>query len=493
MRTLLRRHGPAFLAGLLVGSGHAPIGALWLALPGLVWIVWLFGQSGTTRRAFWTLWVFGLGHFALSLSWIVQPFFVDPARHGWMAPFAIALMAGGLALFWGLAGALAWWIGGSALRRRWALVLALTGVELLRTYIFTGFPWALIGHVWIGWPGMQVAALVGAGGLTLLALCIAALAAPLRPAGGLAALALTGLVTGYGLWRQGQPLPDDPGTIVRLVQPDIPQTLKWDPDTAAQTFTTLLTLTATAPDGPRPDIIVWPETAFPYLLDSGGPLLAQARYAAGKAILLIGAIRVDGNLGYNSLVEIGEGGQPLAIYDKHHLVPFGEYVPLDFLLRWIGLTAMTAQEGFGYSAGPGPSLIDLGRLGRFLPLICYEAIFPQDILSAPERPDWLLQVTNDAWFGTLQGPYQHLAQARLRTVETGLPLLRAANTGVSAVIDAHGGLRATLALGRRGDLDAALPASLPPTLYWRTGDLPLILVLLLALAGLAVRRRSISD
>jgi apolipoprotein N-acyltransferase len=487
----IRRPGPPILAGLLLALGHAPFTALWAALPGLALAVWIFDRADSPRRAFLDLWFVGFGHFILALSWIVQPFFVDPARHGWMAPFAIILMAGGLALFWGLAGGLAFRVGGSRTQRRWALVAALTGAELLRTHAFTGFPWALIGHVWIGWPGMQAAALVGAGGLTLLALVLAALAAPLRPGGLGAALLLTAAVTGFGLWRQAQPLPVAPGPVVRLVQPDIPQSLKWDPDTAAQTYETLLSLTAApaASGTASPDLVVWPETALPYLLDSPGPLLAQIRNAAGPARLLIGAIRVDGNRGYNSLVEIGAGGSLDAIYDKHHLAPFGEYVPLDFLLGWIGLRAMTAQEGYGYSAGPGPRLLDLGPLGRVLPLICYEAIFPQDILSAPDRPDWLLQATNDAWFGTLQGPFQHLAQTRLRAVETGLPLLRAANTGVSAVIDARGGVVASLALGQRGVLDAALPGALPPTPYWRTGDLPLALLLAMTLVGVAVRRR----
>ncbi|MCR8722819.1 apolipoprotein N-acyltransferase [Frigidibacter sp. ROC022] len=491
-----RRVALALGAGLLAALGHPPFSALWAALPGLALAVWLFDRAATPRRAGWTLWWVGLGYFGLALSWIVQPFFVDPARHGWMAPFAIVFMAGGLALFWGLAAVLAWWLGGdSRPRRRWALVLALTGSELLRGYIFTGFPWATIGHVWIGWPGMQAAAWVGAGGLSLLALSVAALAASARLPGLVAALALAGGVTGLGFWRQAQPLPPDAGPVVRLVQPDIPQSLKWDAETAANTFDTLLALTAAPADSsaPPPDVVIWPETALPYLLDGAGPLLEQARGASGDARLLIGAIRVEGSRGFNSLVEIEPGGVPGAIYDKHHLVPFGEYVPLDFVLGWVGLSAMTAQEGFGYTPGPGARVLDLGKLGRMLPLICYEAIFPQDILSAPERPDWLLQITNDAWFGTFSGPYQHLAQARLRAVEFGLPLIRVANTGVSAVIDAHGGIRASLPLGRRGHLDAPLPAPLPPTPYARTGDWPLAVLVLLALAGLGLTRRRLSD
>src|SRR5690606_25340139 len=154
-----------------------------------------------------------------------------------------------------------------------------------------------------------------------------------------------------------------------------------------------------------------------------------------------------------------------ATYDKHHLVPFGEYLPFAPVLSRLGISALAALAEGGYSTGPGPSVLDLGALGRVLPLICYEAIFPQDIHAAPERADWMLQATSDAWFGTCQGPYQHLAQARLRSVETGLPMVRVANTGVSAVIDARGGIVASLPLGLRGHLDAPLPAPLPPTPY----------------------------
>ena len=480
--------------GLLAALGHPPFSALWLALPGLVLVVVAIDRSGTTRQAALTGWWAGFAYFLLALGWIVQPFFVDPARDGWMAPFAILLTAGGLGLFWAGAAALARQAGRF---RRPALVLALTGAEVLRGYLFTGFPWATIGHIWIGWPGMQAAAWAGAGGLTLLALTAAALAASLRPAGIAAGLLVVAAVTGAGLWRQAQPLPiraDAP--VVRLIQPAIPQSLKWDPGTAAATFDTLLAQTATPPDaasGP-PALTVWPETALPYLLDGAGALLAQARDSAGDSRLLIGAMRVDGSRAYNELVEILPDGSTGLSYDKHHLVPFGEYVPLDLLLSHIGLTALTARAGYGYTAGPGAAVLDLGApLGAVLPLICYEAIFPQDLRAAPRRADWILQVTNDAWFGTFQGPYQHLAQARLRAVENGLPFLRAANTGVSAVIDAHGTVLADLPLGVRGHLDAALPAALPPTLYSRTGDLPLALLLALALAGLLVagRRRKL--
>jgi apolipoprotein N-acyltransferase len=341
---------------------------------------------------------------------------------------------------------------------------------------------------------MQLAALTGPVGLTLAALIPAALAARLTPPGLVAAGLVVAGTFGAGLWLAAAPLPPARDLFVRLVQPNVAQSLKWDSATAAATFDRLLAVTgaAPAPGGPKPDLIVWPETALPYLYDGDGPLIRSVAEAAGGARLLVGAIRIDGFRAYNALIDLLPDGTIGAIYDKHHLVPFGEYLPLPWLMDRIGLEAMTARAGYGYSAGPGPRLLDLGRLGQVLPLICYEAIFPQDLRS-PERPDWLLQVTNDAWFGTFSGPYQHFAQARLRAVETGLPMVRVANTGISGVIDARGGVVAQLALGQGGHLDVALPAALPGTLYARTGDLPWAAALALLLAALALTRRPESD
>jgi len=244
-----------------------------------------------------------------------------------------------------------------------------------------------------------------------------------------------------------------------------------------------LTSEAPAPGSPRPDLILWPETAVPFLLEHPGDGLMMIAEAAQGVPVALGIQRAEGLRYYNSLAVVGPGGVVEASYDKYHLVPFGEYVPLGDLAARFGMAAFAAQEGGGYSAGPGPRVLDLGRLGLAQPLICYEAVFPQDIRRAPERPDWLMQVTNDAWFGEAAGPWQHLALARLRAIEFGLPLARAANTGVSAMIDAKGRITAELGMDKMGALDAALPAALPPTLYAQIGDAP-IFALLLALSGL---------
>jgi apolipoprotein N-acyltransferase len=229
--------------------------------------------------------------------------------------------------------------------------------------------------------------------------------------------------------------------------------------------------------------VIWPETAVPYLLDRNPEIPGiLADYGRG-ATLAVGVQRLDGTRAFNSMAVIAPDAEVTAIYDKHHLVPFGEYIPFgDLAYRLFGISAFAAQMGNGYSPGPGPVILDLGpTIGRVLPLICYEAVFPQGLRNAPGRADWILQITNDAWFGTLTGPYQHLAQAQLRAIEQGLPLVRVANTGVSAVIDAKGRVQASIPLGQSAHLDAALPAALPPTAYARFGELPALLLL----AGLA--------
>lgn len=474
--------------GVAIALGQAPFGLWPVALAGLALALRRMATAATPAAAFRRGGLIGAGHFALALSWIVQPFFVDPWRHGWMAPFALLGMAFGLGLFWAAAGALGRRMGGAV-----PIALAWSAAELARGYVLTGFPWALPGHIWTDTPLVQTASLIGANGLT--AVTLLALAAPLawgRRALAVPALALA-VAGGWSAHRLALPEPSPPGGTLRLVQPAIPQTLKWDPDEARANFDLLLSLSAGAPTG----LIVWPETSVPYLLTEGqGAALAIAEAAQGIPVAA-GIQRVEGDVGWNSLAVIGPGGLFGPTYDKVHLVPFGEYIPFgDLAYDWFGIRAFAAQTGAAYTAGTTRKLVDFGPgLGLALPAICYEAIFPQDLMAAP-RGDWLLQITNDAWFGTLTGPYQHLALARLRAVELGLPLVRAANTGVSVVTDARGrivpaldGSPAILPLGARGALDAALPGALPPPPYARMGDLPLALVLLAGL-GLAWLRRN---
>lgn len=493
LRPSWRDRAALAVLGALIAAGQAPLAAWWLALPALALLIhWLARQPHPGRAALMALFA-GAGHFAAALFWIVEPFMVDAARDGWMAPFALILISFGLALFWAGAAALAAWLGRTPSRRALALAVTLAAADALRSYALTGFPWALFGHVWIGTPVAQAAALIGPLGLSLLTTGAAALAAMAPRVGTGTAALLLAAVWGAGGWRLAQPDPQ-PGRVtqVRLVQPNAAQHLKWVPGMQEMFFERMLAQTAAAPaPGTKaPDLILWPETAVPWLLDDPGPVLEMISNAAGGRPVVLGIQRAEGMRYFNSLAVIGPGGAVGDVYDKHHLVPFGEYIPAGDLLGRIGIGAFAAQQGNGYTSGPGPALLDLGPLGRALPLICYEAVFPQDLNAAPGRADWVLQATNDAWFGALSGPYQHLAQARLRAIEQGLPLLRAANTGVTAVIDAKGRVLASLALNTDGFLDAPLPAAYPPTPYARSGDWPLLALLSLMLLGLvAIRRR----
>ncbi|MFO1174816.1 MAG: apolipoprotein N-acyltransferase [Paracoccaceae bacterium] len=484
---------PAAL-GALVAAGQAPLGAWWLALPALALLTACVARVDDWRGRLWQGWCAGVGHFAASLFWIVEPFMVDAAHDGWMAPFALVFMAGGMALFWMLAAAAAG-LGRTEAGRAAGFALGLAATDLLRGYVLTGFPWALVGHVWIATPVAQAAAWVGPVGLSLLTVLLAlglALARPGRLAPALAAVAVLAAVWAGGAWRLAQPEPPrNPSIRVRLVQPNATQALKWQPGMWEEFIGRMMR--ADAAPQPKPlNLIVWPETAIPYLLGDADGLIGEAVAESGGVPLALGVQRGEGGRYYNSLAATDADGRLVAIYDKHHLVPFGEYVPLGDLAMAFGIKAFAAQAGNGYSAGPGAAVLDLGRAGKVLPLICYEAVFPQDLRAAPERADWILQVTNDSWFGNLAGPWQHLAQARLRAIEQGLPLLRAANTGVTAGFDAKGRPLGQIGLNREGWIDLDVPAALAPTPYARWGDWPVAAALALGLAavGLGGRRRA---
>lgn len=480
-----RRAALAFALGAGVALGQAPFGLWPLAIAALAGVIWLVAGASGPRAAFWTGLAAGTGHFALALSWIVEPFLIDIARHGWMAPFAVLLLSSGLGLFWGAAGALAAATRSPVL----GLVVALAAFEWLRGVILTGFPWAMLGHVFIGTPVDQLAALAGPSGLSLVALVAAALPVLWRWPGFAGAGLVLACAFGFGLWRLDQPLPPAREGIVRLVQPNAAQALKWDQALADEHFGRLLDLTAAAPVA---ELTIWPETAVPYMLEYAPSVPGYVMAASGGRPVAMGIQRAEAGRFYNSLRILSGAGEEIARYDKFHLVPFGEYIPFgDLAYRWFGLRAFAAQAGATYSAGAGSVVLDLGRFGKVLPLICYEAVFPRLVNAAPERPDWILQITNDAWFGVWSGPFQHFDQARLRAVEQGLPLLRVANTGVTAVVDARGRVVSSLPFGTMGALDAAVPGALPPTPYSRWGDLPVLLLLAgLALLSLRPLRRA---
>ena len=489
MQVAQGRRWPVVLVALLCGAiaalGQAPLGWWHISVLGFAGLMGLFQGTPTPRRAALIGWAGGTGYFLVALNWLVEPFMVDVARHGWMAPFALGLMSAGLALFWGASFALARRAGGSAL----GFISAITLAEALRGWLFTGFPWAQPGHIWIGTPVMPLAAYVGALGLIIVTFCVAtlvwrALCGRYWYVGAVAGLFAT-LYIVAGLDTPAGPLAGDAPT-VRLIQPNAAQHEKWDPEMIPVFFQRQVSYTQALP---APDLIVWPETAIPTLLNYAEDVMDVISSAAGDTPVVFGAQRWEGQRLHNSMAVLNGLGEVTHVYDKHHLVPFGEYLPFGNVLKRFGLRGLAAEDGNGYSSGPGPRLLDLGALGKALPLICYEGVFPRDVAGMPARADFILLITNDAWFGQYSGPYQHLAQARLRSVEQGLPTIRVANTGVSAMIDAHGHLTAALSLGTAGYLDARLPAALPATLYSKTGDLPLLILLFLVFGGVLVTSR----
>jgi apolipoprotein N-acyltransferase len=349
--------------------------------------------------------------------------------------------------------------------------------EFARGHVLTGFPWALQAYAWVETPVMQLLAIGGPYLLTLATLAGGLLlgARSWRVAALVALCVAAGW--GWGAWRLATPLPArEPAVSVRLVQPNAPQAEKWLPGKQQEFFDRHLALTA---QQPRPDVTIWSETAVPFALGERPDLLAASAAAAAPGRLVLGIVRGepgDPPRWFNSLAVLDTTGAPVAVYDKHHLVPFGEYIPLPRLVAALGIPSLEPLTRSGFTAGTGPHLVQVPGLPAFLPLICYEAIFPGS-LEAPEgRADWLVQVTNDAWFGEASGPYQHLAQARARAIEQGLPLARAANTGVSAMIDPFGRIVASLGLGESGIIDTLLPRALQPTPYVLLGDYLAIVV-----------------
>ena len=518
--------GSAALAGgVLAALAFPPFGFL-PGLAGFALILWALDRPAPhpLRAAAFRGWLAGLGYFSVSVAWIVEPFLVDERTHGWMAPFALVLMAGGLSLFWAAAGA-AWRRlrpqGGA---RVLVFAGAFAGAEWLRGHLLTGFPWNLPGEAWpAGSPLSQGAALVGAYGLTWITLVLAAAPAwildpgtPGRRLSRAATVMVPALVLfAWGAHRIAGTPAGEAGPRVRIVQADIDQKTKWRPENLPSILRTYVDLTR-RPAAQAPDIVVGPEGALPAIINDlmipgqGWRETLASALAPGQ-VLAMGAnraeVRPDGGVAYhNSLVVLEGTGSDLAVagvYDKHRLVPFGEFIPLGDLAGRIGLRSLVHMPE-DFTAGPPPRPLQLARLPAFQPMICYEALFPGFTRAAArragERPAWILNVSNDAWFGRASGPWQHLNMARYRAIEEGLPIVRSTPTGISVVIDSSGRLIGpVLGLGTVGVIDQPLPAARPPTPYVRFGDVPFLVLLLIsgALAGhkeifigLSKRRRS---
>lgn len=526
-----RRAALSGAAGGLSVLAMAPLHlwpVLFLTLPVLVWL--LDGAAanlampekrrlaGRLWRAFLTGWFFGFGYFTAGLYWIGFAFLVEAEKFAWLMPLAVTAMPAGLALFYAAAAALALLLWRPGAARVIALALAFFALEWTRGHVLTGFPWNLLGYALTGNEAlMQSAAVFSVYGLTVFAVLIfASPAAAIDPSGKrdegrpwlLPVFAAVLLCAGaaWGYWRLGGA---DAGTVdgvrLRIVQANIPQAAKWRPENRQWIFERYLRLSADGPQGAAkrladPTHVIWPESSVPFVFMLNGQIADQqaretlAKLLGGAMTLILGAERAqarprgDGKFVlervFNSLFVLDGGANVLAVYDKTHLVPFGEYLPLQKTLEALGIRQLTHLPG-GFDAGEKRPLLQAPGAPAFSPLICYEIIFPGSVAASGARPAWLLNLTNDAWFGVTSGPYQHLHQARVRAIEEGLPVIRAANTGISAIIDPYGRYQSRLGLEEAGVIDSALPAALAPTPFALRRQSILLLLLFLAAAAYA--------
>jgi apolipoprotein N-acyltransferase len=529
-----RRLAVAFAAGSLSVLAMAPFflwPVLFFTLPVLVWLI-DGAQAQGESASFWQRpavraatagWWFGFGYFLFGLFWIGEAFLVEADKFAWLLPFAVTMMPAGLALFTALAAAAARLVWPPGLARILVLAVALALTEWLRGHVLTGFPWNVLGYA-LTWPlpMMQSAALVGIYGLTLLAVLI--FAAPLtlvadastghaprramQWAVGIAVLPLL-LLYGFGAWRlAADPAPLIDGVRIRVVQASVDQRDKWKAEKQGEIFQDQLDLSRQDPTGRRDDLagithLIWPEAAMPFLpLEHPEALAAIGKLLPDGTQLISGALRLKrpftngpgGNRqGYNSLMVFTDKGALESLYDKIHLVPFGEYLPFQATLEWMGLEQLTRWRG-GFSVGPNPRpLLSVPGLPAVAGLICYEAIFPAEVVQGAKRPGLMLNITNDGWFGDTTGPWQHFHQARVRAVEEGVPLVRSANNGVSAVIDGQGRVLSLLPLNARGVIDSGIPAAMAPPPYARWGDwifVALALAFAIAAGVLARKQRN---
>jgi apolipoprotein N-acyltransferase len=490
----------AFVLGAVGALAFAPLfafPAVLLAISG----IWFFlnqaiEQKVSFSKIFWLGWWFGLGHFTVGLYWIAHALTVDLAAFWWLIPFALLGIPAILSVFTGVSFMIVKFWPYDGISRAFAFAAIWVGFEWLRGHLFTGFPWNLLGYTWAFSPGMvQIASLLGVYGLSLLVVLL-----------GISINYLVGkeffakcivlilyLIASLG-WIWGTVRLESPDFLVaqslaiRLVQPSIPQSLKWDPAQKEENFKELLSLTAQPSHLPL-KAIIWPETAVPFFLEQ-----EYARCQSISNVIPKGGLLFTGSLRrtlpyvtpfeiWNSLLVLNERGHIIAHYDKSHLVPFGEYIPLrnlsDRLFGKGSIKKITAGL-MDFTSGPGPETIALPKgFFAFTGLVCYEVIFPGAVINPIQtRPGWMINVTNDGWYGNTSGPYQHLEMTRFRAVEEGIPLVRAANSGISAVFDAYGRNLGSLGLGKKGVLDVFLPPPtrlVPPYAHW--GDwITLILI-----------------
>jgi apolipoprotein N-acyltransferase len=510
-----RQAGLAFLAGAIAVLALPPFDFIAAALVSFALLLLLLegaipkphaGFFGQLMPAMKVGWWFGFGYFIAGLWWLGNALLAESEEFAWAIPLAVLALPALLALFYALAAGLARIIWSEGIGSVAALGFGFGVAEWLRTFLFTGFPWNPVGHLAMPMPLlMQSASVVGVEGMNILAVIFFSLPALIllgkhRKTAAFLFLLMAGLHAGFGYYQLNLiEQPRATSVSARLVQPSVDQSEKWDDAARDKIFAKLIELSAQPPaaGAARPSLIIWPETAVPFLLtDRPDAYTAIGNMLQDGQMLLTGAVRQEGKREsgdqvryYNSLLLIGDDGVLVSASDKEHLVPFGEYLPAADFLESLGLTQIVTTPGGFSSGGPRKNISIPGKL-KINPLICYEVIFPRATRASDGRADVMVNVTNDAWYGRTPGPYQHLRSAQLRSVEQGVPLLRVANNGVSAAIDARGRIMDALALDAIATIDISVPAAIQPTPYVRHGGLiiPIALLLCIAIASLTILR-----
>ncbi|CAN1569663.1 Lnt Apolipoprotein N-acyltransferase [Rhabdaerophilaceae bacterium] len=501
-----RRLATAFAAGAVAALALQPLNILLALVPGFALLVWLIDGSdgaGTRPRlsllwqAFSLGWAFGFGYFLMGLWWLGSAFIEGGEQFIWLLPFGVVGLPMGLAIFMGCGVTVArvLWSGGAL--RLLALAFGLGLSEFARARLLTGFPWNSFGQVFADHLALaQGASLIGTEGMGVLAILMFAapatfatgrtVAAKLVPTLSAALLLVSVWSFGYvrliptgGIGGAPAQIGMAPGVLVRVVQPGVTQADRSRPGSGAEILNRFLTLTESAPGIQSRGLagvthLIWPEAPFPFVLDREPKALAAISQRLGETVLVTGAIRAEEapeqarRFHFFNAIQVFDRDGIVGSYDKVHLVPFGEYLPFGHVLRALGIQEFVDVIG-GFTSGAARRPLEIPGLPASVPLICFETIFPHELVGhAPLSGAVFVNVTNDAWFGQTFGPYQHLAQARLRAIEFGYPMVRAANSGISAMIDPHGRLLTQLPLGKADVFDARLPLPLRTTLYRRT-------------------------
>jgi apolipoprotein N-acyltransferase len=523
-----RRYMVVFICGLVSTLAMPPIDlfvVFFATLPMLVWAIdgaYSDGETGLRAKftgAFLIGWWFGFGYFLSGLWWVGNAFLVEAEDFIWALPFAIVLLPAGLAVFWGAATVLARMFWSDHWSRILTFALTMGLAEYGRSVLFTGFPWNVIGQAAMTQPFMmQSVSLVGQHAITLLAVLVFAMPLVVMASGQVAVgrryrllmipLVLVVAHGGYGLWRlSANQTQSVEGVHLRLIQPAIDQKTKFTPEHESEILETYFRLSKGNDQSGEKGLkdinfLIWPESAFPFLLTERRDVLsAIGEMLPADTQLITGALRAEpGSAGnpyghvYNSVYLIDGNGEIAGAADKVHLVPFGEYLPFQSSLETMGLEQLTRLKG-GFETGSERKVLQGRAAGPFVPLICYEIIFPGEVLAdmlptslQTESAQWIVNITNDGWFGYTPGPYQHFRQAVIRGIEEGLPVVRVANTGISSVNDSYGRIIHRLGLGEEGYIDSELPVAAAPTLYSRYRDMPFFVMLaFLAFACLGFR------